>query len=146
MKHTTTWIATFNGADARFYRWDRANQKLLPLALGVAAGMHKPEFSDRQVRSFSSASTARGSGDPKTDVERSMEDAFVQTVVQALTERAHANEFQALIVAAPPRALGAFRDARSQTLERKIRAEIAHDYVRTSPADLLTRLTEFVVP
>jgi protein required for attachment to host cells len=146
MKHTVTWVVTFDGAEARAYAWERAARKLVAVDIGIKKGERRPAHTDRPVRTYASASSARGAGDPKTDPERDLEETFIKSVVTALAERAAAPAFHHLIIAAPPRALGAFRTLAPEALRAKIQTEIRHDYVHTTPAALLDRLTEHVVP
>ena len=139
MPETATWIATFNGAEARFYEWRRADKTLTPLDLGVEAGAHRPDYADRPVRSYASAGSARGSGDEQVDGERSLEQAYVTRVAEAL-ERS-LGRFDRLVVAAAPRALGAFRSAAAGSVLDKLWREIRHDYVNTPADSLVERLT-----
>ncbi len=143
MPHTITWVATFNGAGARFYEWRRAEGALLPLDLGVEAGDHRPVYTDRPVRTYASAGTARGTGDPEVDGERSLEQAFVERVAEVLAW--HTARFDRLVIAAGPRALGAFRTAAAAPVMEKVWQEIHHDYVNTPPATLHERLNEHCV-
>jgi protein required for attachment to host cells len=140
MRSVTTWVATFNGAEARFYDWRRADKALLPLDLGIEAGDHRPAHSDRPVRTYASAGTARGTGDPETDAERGLEQAFVEGVSQALDRSLL--RFDRLVIAASPRALGAFRGAASPSVLGKVWHEIGHDYVHTPLPELVHRLHE----
>lgn len=146
MQHLTTWVATFNGAEARFYLWDRPAHHVTLIDLGLAPGAHRAEFTDRPVRSYSSASTARGAGDPRMDSERALENSFVGQVVSALADQLEKKAFQHLVIAAPARALGAFRATAPDMLMKSVRIEIPHDYVNTPVDALLARLSEHVVP
>jgi protein required for attachment to host cells len=146
MKKTITWVATFNGAEARFYVWEREARKLKPLDLGIVDGRHRPEYADRPVRTYASIGAARGAGDPKIDGERALEEAFVARVAEALAAQAESAAFHKLCIAASPRALGAFRQSAPAALTQKILVEIAHDYVNTPPLELIDRLDDHVLP
>lgn len=140
MPHTITWVATFNGAQARFYEWRRADASLAPLDLGVGPGDHRPIYSDRPIRTYASLGPGRGTGDQETDGERSLEKAYVGRIADAL-ER-HASQFDRLVIAAAPRALGDFRRAAAPHILDKVWQELHHDYVNTSAGELLDRLSE----
>lgn len=77
---------------------------------------------------------------PRTDPERRLETAFVKEVVQNLAAKADAGEFDRLIIAASPRALGAFRAAAAKTLTAKVTREVHGAFVNGSPEDLLAAL------
>jgi protein required for attachment to host cells len=66
-----------------------------------------------------------------------MEDEFVAALVEHLTARAAAKSFDQLIIAASPRALGAFRAAASKSLTEKVVREVHGDYVNGDPTRLL---------
>jgi protein required for attachment to host cells len=146
MNHTITWVATFNGAEFRAYAWDRAADRLSPIELSVAPAQRKAEFTDRPVRTYSSASSARGAGDPRTDAERTLEEEFVISITGVLAAQAAQGAFHRLVIAAPPRALGVFRAHAPSTLSQTIQTEIGHDYVNTPQDALRARLHEHVVP
>lgn len=146
MRKIITWVATFNGANARIYEWDRSANRLTTQAEPIAEAAHRPAFADAPVTTYSSASSARGTGDPKTDAERALEEAYVAKLAAALDAKARLGAFQRLIIAAPPRVLGAFRALAPELLHDKIHGEIGHDYVNTPSANLLERLESHVVP
>lgn len=146
MKPVIVWVVTFDGAEARVYAWDRGARRLTPIDLGLAAGAHRPEYADRPGRTFKSVGEARGSGDPRTEGERNLEDAFVKHLIEALSGQAQAHAFQKLVIAAPPRALGAFRRHAPDALTSRIQTEIGRNHVNTPTAALLDRLDEAVVP
>jgi protein required for attachment to host cells len=77
---------------------------------------------------------------PRTDPERRLETAFVEALAADLASRAEAGAFDQLIVAASPRALGAFRAAASQPLAARIVRELNKSYVNIDTARLIEAL------
>lgn len=140
MKGTITWVATFNGAKAKLYAWQRKARTLEPLDLGLADSEHRPEYADHLVTIYSSVGSARGAREPETDGERALEDDFVARVGATLAAHAENGAFDRLCIAASPRALGAFRRSAPADLTNKVWLEMPHDYVNTSPTEMIERL------
>jgi protein required for attachment to host cells len=72
----------------------------------------------------------------ETDLHQQAEDAFLGEIAGVLEQQIATGEVKSLVVAAPPRALGALRKRYSGPLRRAIRAEIDRDYVNAPVADL----------
>lgn len=133
-----TWLATFDGASARLYAVDRATKRCAQLPLGVWTGPHKPSFEDQPDTVRQSVGEARGMGEPRVNAERELEADFIARLAEELLSRA--DDYDELIVAAAPRALGAFREVAPGALKTRVNAELAHDYVHTPAADLYARI------
>lgn len=146
MKRSITWLVTFDGAQARAFEWARAERRLTPVELGAGSASHHPIFSDRPTRTHSRIGPRRGSGDPKSDAERRLEAQFVEQVIAALTGHASRHAFDQLIIAAPPRALGEFRNQVPPQLKAIVRGEIGHDYVNAATETLLEAIESLVAP
>ncbi|MFZ4070201.1 MAG: host attachment protein [Caulobacterales bacterium] len=128
---TKTWLATFDGASARFFSIDWAAGALTPLDLGPNQSAHRPVYPDAPTTTHKSFSPARGAGDRHPDPGRALESAFVREVADFLGDQCANHAFENVIIAASPRALGAFRDAAGPELAKHIAAEILGDYVQT---------------
>ena len=63
----------------------------------------------------------------ETDFHQLEEDRFAADAADILRERALRNEFDALIVVAPPRTLGELRKHYHKEVERRLSAEVAKD-------------------
>jgi protein required for attachment to host cells len=136
LRKTGAWLAAFDGAAARYFSIDWAVGALTPLDIGPSRSQHRRPFSERPTTTHKSFSTARGAGDRHPDTERALEAAFVKTIVDFLTVQCANHAFKQIIIAASPRALGAFRDAAKPELIKHIAAEIPGNYVQTPVAEL----------
>jgi protein required for attachment to host cells len=129
-------FAAFDGASAQAFLYERAERRLAPLPGFPKAGAKKPQFSDSAPRSFQSEGAARSAIDPKTDPERELETRFVGDVADALEALRIQKAFSTLVVAAPPRALGAWRERAPGALRALVKVEIAKNYAGRDAKDL----------
>jgi protein required for attachment to host cells len=136
MKQKKQWVATFNGASARAFKFDGARRALAEISDARRTGPHKPAFHDRETRVHSSVGERRSGASPETDPERRLEDEFVQAYVSFLEAQRANGAFDELIVAAAPRALGAFRKAAPPALAKAVVREVHGDYVNEDSARL----------
>jgi protein required for attachment to host cells len=86
-------------------------------------------------RSFSS-SDSRRSKMQETDFHQLEEDRFVAEMADLLYKRAHANDFEKLIVVAPPQSLGELRKNYHQTVKDRLVGEIDKDLTRHTVSDI----------
>ena len=142
MKQAKTWVATFDEAGARIFSFNGVPRRLEELAGEQRTGARKPSFSDRPGRVHASMGERRSGVSPRTDPERRLEKAFVAALAADLETKAKAGAFERLIVAASPRALGAFRAAASKPLMAKVVREIHGDYVNGDAARLLEAIDQ----
>lgn len=142
MKKRRVWIATFNGAAARTWSVNRVDKRLEPAPFPDRRGPHRPDHRDAPPITYQSYSSERGAGDPPVDKERHIEDQFVAELVQDLDAARVSGAFDALIVAATPRALGAFRASAGAELVSIVIAEIPADHVNTPAADVYASLAD----
>lgn len=129
MKQAKTWVATFDEAEARIFSFNGVPRQLEELENERRAGPHKPSFADRPGRVHESVGTRRSGMAPRSDPERLMETEFVRTLTDDLAAHARNGAFDRLIVAASPRALGAFRAAAGKALAAKVVLELDKSYV-----------------
>jgi protein required for attachment to host cells len=85
--------------------------------------------SDAPGRAFASVGSARSSMD-QTDWQEQGERRFLEKLAARLEAALQAGEVKALVIAAPPRALGALRQVYGQELRKAVTAEIDKDLVR----------------
>lgn len=71
----------------------------------------------------------RGGSMEEVDFHRQEEDRFAAELAEQLKARALANEFEALIIVAPPRTLGELRKHYHREVERRIVGEVPKDLV-----------------
>jgi protein required for attachment to host cells len=84
---------------------------------------------DAPGRSFNSADQTRSSVE-QTDWHEQEEERFLQALIGRLDAALGAGETKALIIVAPPRALGTIRGSYSPALQKAVRQEVDKDYVR----------------
>jgi protein required for attachment to host cells len=142
MKQPKTWVATFDDAECRIFSFNGNPRRLEEIVEERREGPHKPAFADRPGRVHASVGARRSSVAPRTDPERRLETAFVASLSEHLAAKAQAGAFDRLIVAAGPRALGAFRAAASKPLSAKVVRELNGVYVNGDEARLLQALEQ----
>jgi protein required for attachment to host cells len=81
---------------------------------------------DRPGRAFASVGTARSALE-ETDWHQLGEDRFATHIAETLYALAHANRFAALVVVAPPKALGILRKEFHKEVTERITGEIPKD-------------------
>lgn len=123
-----TWVATFDGSEARVYGYDRQG-RLHALPGEAMTGGHGPHAGE-------------GRATAPDDPENLTEDGFVRKFAARLDDLARRGEFEHLVVAAAPRALGVFRKAVGPALEEAIRLELDKDHVNTPMKELERTLAE----
>lgn len=129
MRQQKTWVATFDEAACRVFSFNGVPRRLEEMAEQHRTGPRKPRFTDRPGRVHASVGERRSGMAPRTDPERRLETRFVETLAAELAAKAQTGAFDRLIVAATPRALGAFRAAASKPLMDLVVREIHGDYV-----------------
>ncbi len=142
MRQKRIWVATFDGASARVFRYDGSPRGLEEIVGERRSGPHKPHFEERAGRVYSSVGPGRSSVEPHSDAERELEDVFAASLAERLAGKLTEGAFDELIVAAAPRALGAFRAAASRPLAEKVTREVHGDYVNSDQSQLLNALTD----
>lgn len=142
MKQQSTWVATFDEAEARVFSFNGVPRRLEELPDERREGPHRPAFTDRPGRVHASMGARRSAMEPRTDPERRLESAFVAELAADLAVKAEAGAFDRLIVAASPRALGAFRAAASKALAAKVVRELDRSYVNGDTDRLFAALEQ----
>src|SRR4051812_15764572 len=84
---------------------------------------------DKAGRSFQSVGTARSAME-QTDWHGQEEERFLANLAARLDAAVQAGQVKSLVIAAPPKALGALRQSYSQGLRKVLSAEIDKDLVR----------------
>ena len=77
----------------------------------------------------------------EVDFHQQEEDRFAAETAATLKARALANEFESLIIVAPPRTLGELRKHYHKEVERRIVAEVAKDLVNV-PVEEIERILQ----
>jgi protein required for attachment to host cells len=95
---------------------------------------------DREIKS-DAPGRAFGGGDARsayeeTDFHQQEEDRFAAETAEMLEARALSNDYQALVVVAPPRTLGELRKHYHKEVERRLVAEVPKDLVNVPVAEI----------
>jgi len=141
MRQKTIWVVTFDGASSRVFEFSSSPRRLEEIPGERRDGPHKPQFDERAGRVHASVGPGRSSIEPRSDAERNLEDAFVASLAEQLAAKLVEGAFDELIVAAGPRALGAFRTAAPRALAEKVTREVHGNYVNIDQSRLLDAVT-----
>jgi protein required for attachment to host cells len=131
-----TWVTTFDGSVARVWSADEDGR------------LHERTGDGLDARGNSEAMREGGRGEGQPDLHRPgyvqqwSEPKFVEHFANLLAERARQGQFERLIVAADPSALGYFRDCAPDEVKARIVAETAKDYVHTPVKQIEQALAE----
>lgn len=138
MKKPVTWILIADGAQARVVEH-----------LGPGMGFRQVEGLDWAIEPLQaheivtdrpgskSGGGARGGGmTPKTDPAAYRETEFVKSVAATLDRHHQKGEFDRLVIAAAPIALGDLRKAISPAVQKSVVAELNKDLTNTPTAQL----------
>ena len=82
---------------------------------------------DDAGRTFDASGGAGRSAYEETDFHQLEEDRFAAETAELLKQRALRNEFESLIIVAPPRTLGELRKHYHKEVEKRLTGEIAKD-------------------
>jgi protein required for attachment to host cells len=99
----------------------------------------RQQGSDTPGRVHQSEGTARSSVE-QTDWHDQAERSFLKELATRLDKAIKQGETSALIIVAPPRALGMLRDAYPNLVRRAVKAELDKDYVKLPVYELESRL------
>jgi protein required for attachment to host cells len=82
---------------------------------------------DGPGRTFDNSGGAGRSAYQETDYHQMEEDKFAAETAEMLRKRALRNEFESLIIVAPPKTLGELRKHYHKEVEKRLTAEVAKD-------------------
>jgi protein required for attachment to host cells len=126
------WVVVCDGKKALMLE-NAGDEKFLNLKTREV--YEQPDLKTRELgtdapgRAFSSVGPGRSAVEP-TDWHTQEEDRFLRKLAERLDAAVHAGQVQALILIAPPRALGVLRQTYSHGLRAAIRVEIDKDFVK----------------
>ena len=96
---------------------------------------HHEQASDLAGQSMKTVD-GRGGSMEEVDFHQQEEDRFAAETAAMLKERALRNEFDTLVVVAPPRTLGELRKHYHSEVEKRLVAELPKDLVNTPVAEI----------
>lgn len=127
-----SWILVCDGAKALLFQ--NAGDGLA-LNLKVAEVLHEPHpptremGTDRPGRTYDAMDGSRSSVEG-TDRHQEAEATFLRGIATKLDDLVRSRDIKALIIAAPPKALGILRDAVTPAVRAVLSAEIPKDLVK----------------
>jgi len=134
-------ILVFDGAKARFFRFKADG---LHPAAEMESGLHRftrEEVSDKPGRGFASTgSGTRHAIEPRHDPHKQEKHNFVRRLVDLLDDAYDQHAFRHLVVVAPERSLGEFREIASPKLRNAVVKELGKELTRYSVPELEQRL------
>ena len=138
-KHATIWVVIADGSRARIVvptdrkstyatlrSFDSPEARLPAHELGSAT----------PGRTHESAGAARHGIEPRSDLHDQMETRFARDVAASLNAASARDEFDRLLLVAPPRVAAPLRDALDEPVRRKIAGEIRKDLTKTPDHEL----------
>lgn len=140
-----TWIVVTNSNRCRFYLFD-SHKKILTFLkeLSHPENRHKSGdyFTSDKPGRYHSASTARGSYEPRTDPKESGVQHFSHEIANDLDHARTRNEYEKLILIAPPHMMGLLLEQCNKHVKQLIINEIKKDIVHYTDHELLTFLKD----
>jgi protein required for attachment to host cells len=140
-----TWILIADGMHARVLsqRAPGGTLTVLPdyeLSAPTVKGFSRDLKSDRPGRAFDTGSGQRHAMEPRNDPHDQEKLAFARRVAALLNKAADRNEFQRLVLVAPPRTLGELRSRLDVRTRALISRELARDLVHAPAGELSEQL------
>lgn len=146
----TTWILIADGAKARVVLQDKESRRYRPAFeeafFGAAAAQSREIASDRPGRTFDSGGEGRHAMEPSTDPQRYAKFSFARDLAERLSQAAHRQEFDRLILVAAPRTLGDLRSLLPDGVKAKVAVELDKDLTNTPDQELGRHLDEYLKP
>lgn len=146
-KKDGTWILIANAARARVFALQNKGRSLetaWELEHAGSSLLSRDIASDRPGRTFDRAGDGRHAKEPPTDPTRYEKERFAREVAQKLDNDRKQNNFDELIIVAPPRFLGDLRLAMPAQLEGCVSKEVNKDLSKLKPAEILKHLKDSV--
>lgn len=144
----TLRIAIVDGEHARFVQPDTDNVLRTVGSLDSASAHQRSRDigTDRPGRSFESASNARHGVGERHDLQEMEKEKFIRLVAEQLSAGAAGNEFDELLLVAPPRALPELQAALDAAAQTRVIGTLAKDLVKTPDHELWPHVSEWVGP
>ncbi len=141
-----TLILAADGRRARFFLEERRGAPLRERAdwAMTLAEEDRYEAQDRPPRSFESVGAHRHGMEGESNLHDREEQNFLRRLAASVTE--HADAFDALVLIAPPPALGRLRALLHGDVRRRVALEDAKDVVHETAAQLSQRLRDLRIP
>lgn len=148
-KPEKTWVVIADAMHARILHQDKRGGPLAPapgeeFAHPATHGFARDLKSDAPGRAFDTGSGARHSMEPRTDPKVHEKQLFARQVAEFVNRAAARNEFDRLVLVAPPKMLGELRTHLDQHARDRVAGELDRDLIRTPVSELPSHLTELL--
>lgn len=142
----TAWMLVADGRRARVLveqRRGAALEEPADWAMKISEeDLYDPQ--DRPPRSFDRVGAGRHAMDKGRSLHELEEEKFLKRVADRLGDAEKHNQFDYLVIAAPPRALGLLRSLLPAGAKSRIRADLSKDLLDEPTPKLRERLTELL--
>lgn len=143
MKKAKLWYVIADGGRARFVERDEAGI-FRTVSSFVSTELHASTHElgcDRPARVKESASPSRHAVEPRRDLHEAAKEDFVRTVAAELAALHGEGKFDELVLVAPPRVLGEFRDCLSKPTAKAVVKELDKDLTKVPDHELPAHLS-----
>jgi protein required for attachment to host cells len=142
----STWFLLADGRRARVFVEQRRGASLearsdLDMQIGEDE-LYDPQ--DRPPRSFDRVGAGRHAMDSGRSLHEQEEMNFLKRVATTVSDAEKHNQFDHIVIAAPPRALGVLRELLPNGVRSRIRAETAKDLLDEPTPKLRERLQDLL--
>lgn len=142
----TAWILVADGRRARVLVEQRRGASLEePDDWAMEIGPDELyDEQDRPPRSFDRVGAGRHAMDKGRSLHEQEEEKFLKRVAARVSEAERHNQFDHLVIAAPPRALGLLRSMLAPGAKSRIRADVSKDLLDEPASRLRERLSDLM--
>jgi protein required for attachment to host cells len=142
----TAWILVADGRRARVLVEERRGANLEePDDWAMEIGPDELyDAQDRPPRSFDRVGAGRHAMDKGRSLHEQEEEKFLKRVADRVTDAERHNQFDHLVIAAPPRALGLLRSMLGPGAKSRIRADLSKDLLDEPAPKLRERLGDLM--
>lgn len=141
----TTWIAVADSSRGRIFGQDGQAGPLIELydLIHPGARLHDSELvTERPGSDHGALGQGRHIIDARTDTKDHEAEVFAREIAERLDKGRTSNQFQALVLIAPPEFLGLLRTRMGDELKKRVIGEIAKDLVVHSPDEVQENLRQ----
>lgn len=146
LQEGTAWMIVADGRRARVLTEQRRGASLEELedwAMEIGPD-ELYDAQDRPPRSFDRVGAGRHAMDKGRSLHEQEEEKFLKRVADRLGAAEKQSQFDHLVIAAPPRALGALRTMLSPAAKARVVADIPKDLLGETAPQLRARLTDLL--
>lgn len=146
-KKLKIWLLIADGAQAQLYDVSRNPVRIESINNGHFLGSRKMTRdleSDRPGVTFESVGGARHAIERRSNAHQRNEDALIEKVATAVNMAVETRKFDKLIVAAPARALAAFRKGINKRTAGRVHAQISSEWAKLPRQDIEQRLPRYL--